>query len=153
MKLRLETMKIKHFVNFMEHKRPADIKEVELMTELNFGDIPVLDYADATVLVDDNDAVYAIGGVQEVVEDDYKLNIVWMLCTDKVEQHQIAFLRATKDLLATYLDKYTHLANWVWLGNEQHVKWLKWLGAQFFDIQQQNGEDFQCFVFVKKEDS
>ena len=69
-------MTIKHFMDFMNHKRPADIKEVEIMAELNFGDIPVLDYADAKVLVDDDDNVYAIGGVQEVVEDDYKLNIV-----------------------------------------------------------------------------
>ena len=150
--MKVKQMTIKHFMDFMNHKRPADIKEVEIMAELNFGDIPVLDYADAKVLVDDDDNVYAIGGVQEVVEDGYKLNIVWMLCTDKVEQHQVAFLRAAKKLLVMYLDKYTHLANWVWLGNEQHVKWLKWMGAQFFDIQQQNGEDFQCFVFVKKED-
>ncbi len=145
-------MTIKHFMNFMESKRPADVREVELMNGCDFYDVPVVDYADATVLVDDNDEVYAIGGVQEVVEDGFKLNYVWMLCTGMVERHQTAFLRAARELLKTYLDKYTHLENWVWLGNEQHVKWLKWMGAYFYDIQQVNGEDFQCFVFAKKED-
>ena len=84
------------------------------MNGCDFFDIPVVDYADATVLVDDNDDVYAIGGVQQVVEDGVILNFVWMLCTDKVEKHQIAFLRAAKDLLKSYLEKYIHLENWVW---------------------------------------
>ena len=145
-------MTIKHFMNFMESKRPADVREVELMNGCDFYDVPVVDYADATVLVDDNDEVYAIGGVQEVVEDGFKLNFVWMLCTGMVERHQTAFLRAAKDLLKSYLEKYIHLENWVWLGNEQHVKWLKWMGANFYDVQQVNGEDFQCFVFAKEEE-
>jgi hypothetical protein len=144
-------MTIKHFMNFMESKRPADVREVELMNGCDFYDVPVVDYADATVLVDDNDDVYAIGGVQQIVEEGVILNFVWMLCTDKVEKHQIAFLRAAKDLLNRYLEKYIHLENWVWLGNEQHVKWLKWMGADFFDVRQVNGEDFQCFVFATDE--
>lgn len=150
--MKLETMKIKHFMDFMEHKRPADIREVELMHECDLADVPVNHYADATVLVDDNDKVYAIGGVQAVEDENNHYNIVWMLCTDRVEKHQITFLRTAKDLLKSYLDKYNHLENVVWLGNTQHVKWLKWMGAEFYAVTQFNGENFQGFIFTKKGD-
>jgi hypothetical protein len=146
--MRIEAMKIKHFVDFMQHKRPKDVREIEIINNCPLGEIPVLNYADATVLVDDDDNVYAIGGVQQA---DVNLHIVWMLCTDRVEKHQITFLRTVKELLVRYLEKYNHLENVVWLGNEQHVKWLKWMGAKFFDVHKINGEDFQSFMFTQKE--
>lgn len=150
--LRVEKMTIKHFLNFMEAKRPADVREVEIMNNLDFYDIPLADYADAEVLVDENNEVYAIGGVQTVVENDFQLHYVWMLCTGMVERHQLKFLRAAKKLLNEYLEQYTHLENFVWLGNDQHVKWLKWMGAKFFDRTKINNEDFQLFVFAKEVD-
>ena len=148
--LKVEKMTIKHFLNFMEAKRPADVREVEIMNNIDFYDIPAADYADAEVLVDENNEVYAIGGVQSHVTDGVNLNYVWMLCTGMVERHQMKFLRAAKKLLADYLEKYTHLENFVWLGNEQHVKWLKWMGANFHDVVKINNEDFQLFVFAKE---
>lgn len=148
--LKVEKMTIKHFLNFMEAKRPADVREVEIMNNIDFYDIPAADYADAQVLVDENNEVYAIGGVQSHVTDGVQLNYVWMLCTGMVERHQMKFLRATKKLLDDYLEKYTHLENFVWLGNEQHVKWLKWMGANFHDVVKVNNEDFQLFVFAKE---
>ena len=148
--LKVEKMTIKHFLNFMEAKRPADVREVEIMNNIDFYDIPAADYADAQVLVDENNEVYAIGGVQSHVVDGMQLNYVWMLCTGMVERHQMKFLRAAKKLLDDYLEKYTHLENFVWLGNEQHVKWLKWMGANFHDVVKVNNEDFQLFVFAKE---
>ena len=148
--LRLEKMTIKHFMNFMESKRPADAREVELMHDCDFYDIPLVDYADATVLVDENNEVYAIGGVESHITDGVQLNYVWMLCTGMVERHKTKFLRAAKRLLDEYLEKYAHLENFVWLGNEQHVQWLKWMGASFHGVVKVSNEDFQLFVFSKE---
>ena len=73
-----------------------------------------------------------------------------MLCTGMVERHKTKFLRAAKRMLDEYLEKYTHLENFVWLGNEQHVQWLKWMGANFHDVVKVSNEDFQLFVFSKE---
>lgn len=111
------------------------------------GELPIDDFIDADVLYDDKTGeVYAVGGINY----GYVKPVVWMLCTTRVEEHPIKFCRYIKKYLHVYLLPHTsYLWNFVWLGNELHVNWLKWMGARFFEAQLVNGEEFQRFEFSR----
>ena len=129
--------------NFYQHARPLDILEVKHMTGKEFGEYRPEEMGETLTLVDEQDNVYAIGA--------YGYNDVFMLCTTKVEEHPVAFLRYVRDHHQQYIKKYHRYGNAVWLGNELHVKWLKWMGAIFGRIITINGEKFQEFYFEDKE--
>lgn len=135
-------MTLNHYKDFLNHVRPLDMKEAELMT----GEEPSLaDFVDAEVLYDDEtNEVYAVGGINF----GYVKPVVWLLCTTRVEEHPVKFCRFTKDFLHNqWLRHISYLWNYVWLGNTLHVQWLKWMGAKFFEIKIVNGEQFQRFEF------
>lgn len=125
----------------MQDARQADLMEHHHMTKQYFSDLNISELADTFCLYDeDRNDVYAIGGVDKCT--------VWMMCTHKVEQHPIPFLRFCKDYLRHWQKTYNYLSNYVWLGNELHVKWLKFMGAKFDKTIEVNGHKFQYFYFI-----
>ena len=143
MKLHTEKTTLKQMQDFLEHARPLDIQEAE-MDGIKFTDLPLSDFPGFQPVVDEEGNVFAIGGV---VEEDTDIGAVWMLCTERVEQHKIMFLRFTKRLLEDYLKRYAVLGNRAWLGNQLHIDWLTWMGAKWDNCE---GE-FRWFGFVRKE--
>lgn len=130
-------------MDFMAHARSEDLQEVLVGSGRNFADCPLSELVAAgnLCLVDtEEDCVHAIGGLNG--------DIIWMLCTDKVEQHPIKFLRFTKACLKELLEDKKVLYNTVWKGNQLHVKWLKWMGAEF--IKEINNTHI-LFIFRKEE--
>ena len=99
---------------------------------------------DVKALIDDDENVYAIGGF-----DNHN---VWMLCTDLVKTNKILFLRSTKKVLQDVMKKEGYLKNYVWLGNDLHIKWLKWMGAEFEEpiYYGYDGQPFKEFYFKPK---
>lgn len=59
--------------------------------------------------------------------------IGWMLLTNAVEDHKIEFLRWSKRLVETLLEAYPSITNILYAKNELHVKYLKFLGARFWE--------------------
>ena len=110
-------------MEFMLRARHLDLLEVYYATGVKFHDSLLHSMGDVKALVDDDDNVYAIGGFEN--------HNVWMLCTDLVERDKILFLRSTKKLLQDVMKKEGYLKNYVWIGNDLHVKWLEWMGAEF----------------------
>ena len=143
MKLHTEKTTLKQMQDFLEHARPLDIQEAE-MDGIKFTDLPLSDFEDCKSIVDEEGNVFAIGGV---VKEDTDIGAVWMLCTKRVEQHKITFLRFTKRLLEDYLKRYAVLGNRAWLGNQLHIDRLTWMGAKWANCE---GE-FRWFGFVRKE--
>lgn len=134
---------IKYLMDFMAHVRPEDLQEVLASSDRHFEDTTLTDLIKAgnLCLVDTQDnSVYAIGGIA----DD---KIIWMLCTDKVEQHPVKFLRYCKETIKYLLGDYKVLYNTVWKGNQFHVKWLKWMGAKFVN----ETDTHILFTFRKEE--
>ena len=127
MKLTVKNITIKHLVDFMARCRSDDMKEANRLG-VKLEDQTINSMRNTVALVDDNDNVYAIGGIQAI---DERRGEVWMLCTYRVEMHPIAFLRASKTLLENHLELFETLENRVWLNNNLHTKWLQWLGAEF----------------------
>ena len=52
----------------------------------------------------------------------------WLLGTDLIEQHAIAFLRLNKKYLQDAREKYPVLSNYVDARNLASIRWLSWLG-------------------------
>jgi hypothetical protein len=57
--------------------------------------------------------------------------IPWLIGTDLLERHQIAFLRKSKICVDVMLSIFGKLENCVDVRNTRAVLWLKWLGFTF----------------------
>lgn len=137
MNLQLTKLTIAHFYDFYAHARERDLLEWELGTNEKFSNTLMSDLANADCLIDkDTNEVFAIGGIDG--------DVIWALCTYRVEEHPIPFLRACGRIKKQWVKWQVH--NCVWLGNELHVKWLKFIGATFGKTIQINNEKFQHFI-------
>lgn len=144
MRLDITELDINKLCDFVYNARELDLQEVYHATLKDFAETPIEELKDTMCLYDeDTNEVYAIWGVSGDTA-------IWMLCTYRVEEHPIAFLRFCKEYLKGLLDTNPYLFNYVWLGNDLHVKWLKWMGATFCDVVVINHEPFQYFYFKKK---
>lgn len=132
--------------DFLNHARPLDITEAEIMDDKPFRNLKLDEFKTADVIVDEEGKVYAIGGI----DDSYFAPVVWMLCTTRVEERPIEFLRFTKRLLNDCMQTHTRLWNVVWKKNQLHIKWLKWMGAHFYEEHEVNKETFIRFEFVRE---
>ena len=59
--------------------------------------------------------------------------VPWMLATDELERHQVAFLRRCRGAVEEMRRDYVMLRNWVDARNEKAIKWLGWLGFEVHD--------------------
>ncbi len=142
--LLVKTMTIGYFKNFLENARTEDIKEATIAGDLPFLQQPLTEIADAYALVDNDDNVYAIGGVYAG-----NRNYVWMLCTNMVETNTLKFMWNIRRIYSDFLKEYGRMENIVWLDNVKHVRWLKALQAKWGETLVVNGYKFQHFWFEK----
>jgi hypothetical protein len=56
---------------------------------------------------------------------------VWLLTTPLVEEHVVAFARASREVVDVLLRKHGGLEGWVLERNERSARWLAWLGFRF----------------------
>lgn len=144
MKLKVCPLTIGLLRDFIAFAREKDIEECWHATHIPFESMEIREFANTSCLYDEETHdVYCIWGVED--------KVIWMLCTYEVEMHPIGFLRFCKEYLKGLLETHPFMYNYVWLGNELHVKWLKWMGVTFGETKTINGEPFQYFKFEKKE--
>lgn len=62
---------------------------------------------------------------------DPLVGIIWLLGTDEIEKHPIAFLRRSREWLQDFHRKHPVLMNCVDERNRLHMKWLRWNGFTF----------------------
>ncbi len=139
--LRVVPVTFRHIQFFCEHIRPEDIAECLITHGDNPFDLTINEWVKAgtMALVNDNDEVFALGGVHD--------NQLWLLGTTLIAQNRMAFLRFTKKLiLEDLLDANDYLYNVTWKVNSDHLKWLKWLGCEVVD----ENDDFALFLFRKE---
>lgn len=78
-----------------------------------------------------------------VLDDDTA--IVWMLGTDDLTANPKAFLKTCRDRLGELFIRPV-LMNAVHKENEVHVRYLAWLGAEFHQTVEINGQPFITFT-------
>lgn len=59
--------------------------------------------------------------------------VPWLLGTDLIERHGMAFLRRNRKFIPIMMTLYNHLENHVDARNTVAIAWLKWLGFAFDD--------------------
>lgn len=81
--------------------------------------------------------------------------MVWLLCTDEVQQCKLSAFRYAKKFLKLWLERYTVLFNWADTRNTLHLSWIKALGFTFGRQMEINGVMFQEFYmeYSHKEES
>ena len=69
----------------------------------------------------------------------------WLLGTEAVEEHYIAFLRRSVDFRDQLLQRYPIMRNFVDDRNKASKRWLQWLGFRLFDPVEIGGQSFRMF--------
>ncbi len=76
-----------------------------------------------------NDSVVGMFGVN-------KAGAIWMMCSDELSRFSVRFLRESLEMVDYLQEEYPVLWNWIDARNELHIRWLKWLGFQFTELEE-----------------
>jgi hypothetical protein len=60
---------------------------------------------------------------------------LWLVTTDLVEQHQFLFVRHSRRCMAIMLEKYQIIVGHSSVSEAHSLRWLRWLGAEFFECE------------------
>lgn len=90
-----------------------------------------------------------IFGVNNIKDENI---LCWMICTTYFDNNKYffskQFVRKSKLWRDYFLKKYWKMGNYVHAKNEKAIKFLKFLGAYFYDTEYDiNGEKFYQFIF------
>lgn len=58
---------------------------------------------------------------------------LWLFATEEVREHEFLFVRHSQIAIAKMLKEYPRLVGHTMIGSNRSIRWLKWLGARFFD--------------------
>lgn len=64
-----------------------------------------------------------------------RIGVPWLLGSDDIETHQVAFLRRSRPMVGEMMETYAVLSNWVDARNRVSMRWLRWLGFTLFPAQ------------------
>jgi hypothetical protein len=78
---------------------------------------------------------------------------IWLIGTDEILEHQLAFLRRCRPILARMQAVYSTLSNEVAAENESAVRWLEWLGFTLYPARPIgiDGTPFHHFEWRKRD--
>jgi len=77
--------------------------------------------------------------------NDEGVGVPWLLATDEINFHSVAFLRQARRICTDWLKQYGTLVNYVHADNEQCILWLISLGFSFPGSAMINGQKFLRF--------
>lgn len=127
--------------------RPAigDLLEMKALGKTSLVD---LTYSDCLAIISEDNFILAIGGNIEEKCWFLTSELAFTLSTKHKLQFRALILKHSNNLFKTY--KY--LWNYVWSGNIKHIRFLKTIGAKFYDNYDQiyNSHVFKLFIIHKK---
>lgn len=88
----------------------------------------------------EEDEIFAMCGVLPFSEQTSDFGIVWLLCTDKVEQHAISTYREIKKLLAKHKAQFPMMGN-IMLEGSSNRGFVERLGFTFEDTTLEVGDN------------
>lgn len=129
--------------------RPIDIREIEDVGGRTPRENLLLGYLLGEPCLTLRTTKGEMIGILTVVPSAYRAGVIAMVGSKLLEQHQMAFLRGSKDVLH-YLDQhYDLLYNICDCRNTCHHKWLKWLGFTFFRLDKYKNMKVPVFSFAR----
>lgn len=131
-----------------EHIRPEDAEEIAALTSAApktalRASLESSRLAKA-VLVDGE--VVAVFGVADIAASK-EIGTVWLMGTPGLEAIPWEFAKQSQRYLDEMFDARTYrvVRNYVYLKNETHVRWLKWLGAKFLGPKIRGFQRFEIY--------
>lgn len=58
---------------------------------------------------------------------------LWLYHTEKIKDHQFVFIRRSQIAIKELLEEFDTIIGHVLVGNDDSIRWLKWLGARFLE--------------------
>lgn len=139
---------------FIDDIKLEDKKELEHFFKEDFKEefikLALLNKDGASYFLADDDLnPIFIGGVVSV---DKKANLgqVWLLSTNKVNNHKLFVYRYVKDKIKLFQRDYNILFNYIYKSNFKALKWLKKCG---FKVKKTNDKNYKLFYFNKGENN
>lgn len=134
----IDTATVEDILEFSKNIRPMDAKEVEFVSGKPFKDHLgfLLTHVEDVRVIKCDGVLLGIGNwyQEQLAWGLYSPSVVgWMLLTNAVEDHKIEFLRWSKEIVKILLEAYPAITNFLYAKNELHVKYLDFLGAQFWE--------------------
>ena len=74
--------------------------------------------------------------------------MIWFLSSDAIDLHKREFMQGSRKVLEDWQAQYGALFNLVMEENNKSIRWLKWLGARFYEPKPigMNGENYMLFI-------
>ena len=128
--------------------RQEDKDEIWHLSRSSPGDalrvaMEACDYTRVVLLDGKVVCMFGIGG------EKGEVGVPWMLASDLLKKIRKTFVRECREFLKEMSKDYTLLFNAAWTKNEEHIKWLKWLGFDF-GIPEPMGPDGEYFIKFHK---
>lgn len=126
----------KDILEFADNIRPMDAEEVKVVSGKPFREhmYYLMNNLKHVKVIRCDGVLLGIGGWYRKMLDCgiYSQGVIgWMLLTNAVKEHSIAFLRWSKELVKTLLEAYPFITNTLYIKNKLHIKYLYFLGASF----------------------
>lgn len=72
------------------------------------------------------------GVIQQTILSDRAY--LWLLATELIDDHKFIFIRHSQRCVETLLGRFSLIVGHCHVHNARAMKWLKWLGAEFGDL-------------------
>ena len=74
------------------------------------------------------EAVFGVGPVHYLGPKNWGMGRPWLVGSDEIEKHPVAFYRLSKKIIVEMKTRYAVLENWVDARNKLSIRWLEWAG-------------------------
>lgn len=135
-----------HILSIARRMRQADRDEVWAAAGKSPAEALIYSFRKSsfawTALVDGRpEVMFGVGDVNILTG----VGAPWLLGTEAVEKHTVAFLRRSVEFRTQLMARYSVLRNFVDDRNKVSIRWLKWLGFKLLDPVEMNGHSFRLF--------
>lgn len=135
--------------------RAADVEEIRAGTGMEPGPALFLGLRTSEkcfTMIDDAQVPLGVFGfVRYKIHGPRTVNsaVAWMLCTDRLKENSLKFLKRCKDFFNEETKGYDLIWNHVDARNKLHIKWLKWMGFTFLNAYPAGPKKLPFYLFSK----
>lgn len=111
-----------------DHIRRENVEELQMQDGLELEQIMqwCVDNSDVALTGEIDGEPVCLFGV--VSADTPGEGAPWMFGSSLIDKHAVAFLKASRHVVATFLAEWDHLQNWTDARNTRGLRWLKFMG-------------------------
>lgn len=133
------------FVQNLSAESKREIKEVYNLDPLE-ALVPLVKDPLTHCVVKDKIPMAVVGLNESPPDDDGRVGHIWALFSEDIKKNRLAFLRASKDLIAYYHEQFPTITGCIWDQNLSIVNWMMYLKFRPFVVEEVRGKTLINFV-------